>query len=302
MNFISANTFLCLFLLIFAKILLNSINKSKKNLPPGPPALPILGHLHLVKQPLHQWLHKISNQYGPAVFLHLGSRPVLVISSQPLAEKCFTTHDLTFSNRVHLPTVQMAPNLIVWANYGPYWRTVRQTAAFELLSSQKLNASSHIRTTEYRGMVHKLFISYESQEKSEESNSFLKLGFKKMLFDLMMNIMLVTIAGKSNDDSDDMKEFREALLGWFKISGASNAEDFLPLLRILDLKGTMKRMKNVCTVNEVIVQRMIDEHRREGVDKGKTMINHLLELQKKDYEKYKDEVIRDIVIVCVRSQ
>jgi cytochrome P450 len=196
----------------------------------------------------------------------------------------------------------MAPNLIVWANYGPYWRTVRQTAAVELLSSQKLHASSHIRATEYKGMAHKLFMSYESQAKSEESNSFIKLAFKKMLFDLMMNSMLMTIAGKSNDDSEDMKEFSKALLGWFEISGAANPEDFLPLLKILDLKGTMKRMKHMSKVHEVMVQRMIDEHRQEGIGKRKTMINRLLELQEEDSEKYKDEVIRDIVIVCVHCR
>ncbi|XP_078170439.1 cytochrome P450 81Q32-like [Carex rostrata] len=310
MDLISMNTFFSIFVLILITILVNSItkSKSKKKLLPGPRAIPILGHLHLLKttEPLHQTLHKISNQFGPAVFLHFGSRPVLVISSNTLAEQCFTTHDLAFANRVHLPTVKMAPGLIVWVNYGTYWRTVRQAAAIELLSSQQLNASSHIRAKEFTGMARQLFTSYyESQEKSEaKSNSFIKLDFKKMLFESMMNLMLMTIAGKraygeNNEDSDDMKKFSEALIGWFEISGASNAEDFLPLLRILDLKGTMKRMKNVTKVNQESVERLIDEHRLAGIGKRKTMINSLLELQKKDSEKYKDEAIRDIVIAMM---
>ena len=155
-------------------------------------------------------------------------------------------------------------------------------------------------------MAHQLFTSYyESQEKSEaKPDSFIKLNFKKMSFESMMNVMLMMIAGKraygeNNEDSDDLKKLSESLMAWFEISGASNAEDFLPLLRILDLKGTMKRLKHVTKVNQESVQRLIDEHRLAGIGKRKTMINSLLELQKKDSEKYKDETIRDIVIVSV---
>ncbi|KAJ4798098.1 hypothetical protein LUZ62_049344 [Rhynchospora pubera] len=304
MDFTSMNTAFCIILLIFVKVLMNSISKSKKNLPPGPPALPVLGHLHLVKQPLHQALLKISNKYGPAIFLRFGSRPVLVVSSQDLAEKCFTTHDLAFSNRVHLPTVRMQPGLIVWANYGSYWRTVRQAAALELLSSPQLHASSQFRAEEIRGIARQLFKSYRSQNKSEKSNGFINLNFKKMLFESMMNSFLMMVAGKQAygenvDASDDVKKFSETLIGWFELTGAANIEDFLPLLKILDLKGTMKKMKHVVQGNEEMTQKMIDENRREVIGKKKTMINGLLELQKKDSEKYKDEVIRNIVIAMM---
>ncbi|KAF3325342.1 Cytochrome P450 71A16 [Carex littledalei] len=90
-------------ILLFTKTLFSNINKnSKKKLPPSPPALPFIGHLHLLKPPLHQALAGISKRYGPATFPRFGSCPTLVISSHTLAEQCFTTHDMAFANRPHL--------------------------------------------------------------------------------------------------------------------------------------------------------------------------------------------------------
>ncbi|OVA01008.1 hypothetical protein BVC80_8693g19 [Macleaya cordata] len=47
--------------------------KKKMNLPPSPLALPIIGHLHLIKKPLYQTLSTISNRYGSILFLQFGS-------------------------------------------------------------------------------------------------------------------------------------------------------------------------------------------------------------------------------------
>ena len=56
---------LCLLLLLVAAFKLFLQTRPRhKNLPPSPPSLPILGHLHLVKKPLHRILHRLSQTYG----------------------------------------------------------------------------------------------------------------------------------------------------------------------------------------------------------------------------------------------
>ena len=83
-----------------------------KNLPPSPFSLPIIGHLHLLKQPLHQTLETISLQYGPILSLKFGSRFILVVSSPSAVEECFTKNDIIFANR---PQTMAGNHLICWA-------------------------------------------------------------------------------------------------------------------------------------------------------------------------------------------
>ena len=80
--------------------------------------------------------------------------------------------------------------------------------------------------------------------------------------------------------------------GWFELSGSANIEDFVPIFRMLDLKGVMKRMRDVTDVNEIMAQKLIDEHKQQGADNRDTMIARMLQLQKHDPEKYSNSVIR----------
>lgn len=70
-----------------------------RNLPPSPPSVPILGHLHLLGPKAHQSLAKLSEKYGPIMFLKLGTKSTLVISSPEMAKEVFKKHDLAFSQR-----------------------------------------------------------------------------------------------------------------------------------------------------------------------------------------------------------
>ncbi|XP_078156694.1 cytochrome P450 81Q32-like [Carex rostrata] len=298
-NIFSFQTILLTVAILFViKTLFSIINKnSKRKLPPSPPALPVLGHLHLLKPPLHQALVGISNRYGPATLLRFGSRPALIISSHTLAEQCFTTHDVAFANRPQLPSV-MLPNIIGMTNYGSYWRNVRQIAAVELLSNQRLQASSGIRAREVRDMARQLFQSYNQ---TERSSGFVKLQLKNFLFELMLNVIMMMIAGRrfcgdNVENLEEMKQYKEAVEGWFELNGGTNIEDFVPIFRMLDLKGVMKRMRVVTDANEMMAQKLIDEHKQEGAENRETMIARMLELQKDDPEKYSNSVIRNICI------
>ncbi|KAJ3694110.1 hypothetical protein LUZ60_009590 [Juncus effusus] len=195
----------------------------------------------------------------------------------------------------------MQPNLIVFANNGPYWRSVRQIAAVELLSTQRLPAWSYTRAGEVKDLVYRLFKSYKSYEKS---NGYRKLDLKNELFKLSMNVMIVLIGGKrffgeNIENFEEIKMYREVVEDWFKLSGAANVEDFIPFLRILDLNGVMSKMRRLTDLQDEMIQKLIDEHRRVRVGKSKTMIDRLLELQKSDSEKFSDFVIRNISITLL---
>ena len=108
-------------------------------------------------------------------------------------------------------------------------------------------------------------------------------------------------SGDSVQNYEEMQRYKGAVEGWFELSGGSNIEDFLPIFRMLDLKGVMKRMRELTDVNEMMAQKMIDEHKQEGAENRNTMIARMLELQKEDPEKYSNSVIRNICIVSASS-
>ncbi|KAL9830134.1 Cytochrome P450 71B21 [Arabidopsis thaliana] len=80
--------FLCFLLLlplflVFYKRLL----PSKGKLPPGPIGLPIIGNLHQLGKSLHRSFHKLSQEYGPVMFLRFGVVPVVVFSTKKQPKK-----------------------------------------------------------------------------------------------------------------------------------------------------------------------------------------------------------------------
>lgn len=78
------------------------------NLPPSPPGLPFIGHLHLLSsssKPTHQILAGLAHKYGPLMLVRFGMKPTLVVSSPKLAQECLKDHDAIFSGRPYVTTV-----------------------------------------------------------------------------------------------------------------------------------------------------------------------------------------------------
>ena len=60
--------------------------KRARKMRPSPPALPILGHLHLVGSLPHVSLRSLARKHGhDLMLLRLGAMPVVVVSSPPAA-------------------------------------------------------------------------------------------------------------------------------------------------------------------------------------------------------------------------
>ncbi|KAJ0934113.1 putative cytochrome P450 [Helianthus annuus] len=116
--------------------LLNS--KITKNLPPGPPKLPIIGNIHQLKGGVpHRVLISLARKYGPIMYLQLGQVPTVVISTPRLAQEILKTNFVVFADR---PTTIASQILfykgqdIAWAPYGSYWRQMRKICTLEMVN------------------------------------------------------------------------------------------------------------------------------------------------------------------------
>ncbi|PHT51406.1 hypothetical protein CQW23_11153 [Capsicum baccatum] len=181
-------------LLLSLYIITKHFLRKLRNNPPAPfLTLPIIGHLYLLKKPLQRTLAKISNSHGSVLLLEFGSRKVLLVSSSSAAEECFTKNDTVFANRPRLMSGKILGynfTSLVWCSYGDYWRNLRRITSVEIFSPHRLQMLHGIRVDEVKSMV-KRINSFAMAEKC--------VDMKSVFFELMLNVMMRTIAGKSRN-------------------------------------------------------------------------------------------------------
>nr|CAB3475669.1 unnamed protein product [Digitaria exilis] len=128
---------------------------SGRRLPPSPPGLPLLGHLHLLGSLPHRALRSLAASHGPVMLLRLGRVPTVVASSPAAAEEALKTRDLAFSGR---PRLLMAQRLLydcdmVFAPYGHYWRRARRVCVLHLLGPRRTASFRRVREQEVAALV-----------------------------------------------------------------------------------------------------------------------------------------------------
>ncbi|KAH0900581.1 hypothetical protein HID58_040084 [Brassica napus] len=287
------------------KWLLLRLYRSNKNLPPSPRVcFPIIGHLHLLKQPLlHRTLLRLSHSLGPVFSLRLGSRLAVIVSSPAAAEECFLTkNDIVLANRPRFTMgkyVAYDYTSMVTAPYGDHWRNLRRITALEVFSTHRLNGSAEIRQDEVKRLLQKLYgLSVQRPAKVE---------LRTLLTGLTLNVIMRMMTGKRFCEEDEggkekiSLEFQELVAEILELSSAGNPADFLPALQWYDYKDYIKRAKKVGEKMDSLLQGFLDEHR---ANKGRleftnTMIAHLLDSQEKEPHYYNDVTIKGLILMMV---
>ncbi|PUZ74414.1 hypothetical protein GQ55_1G063500 [Panicum hallii var. hallii] len=123
-----------------------------RRLPPGPWALPVIGHLHHLAGALpHRALRGLARRHGPLVALRLGELPVAVASSRDAAREVMRTHDAAFASRPLSPMQELAyrgAEGVIFAPHGEGWRRLRGICATELLSTRRVRSFRPVREDE----------------------------------------------------------------------------------------------------------------------------------------------------------
>ncbi|KDP32012.1 hypothetical protein JCGZ_12473 [Jatropha curcas] len=289
--------FLSAIILIFA-FRLHRSRICLKNLPPGPLSLPIIGHLHLLKPPMHRTLHSLAQKYGPIISLRFGLRLVIVVSSSSAVEECFTKNDIVLANRPEfLIGKHIAYNNTTMAqsSYGSHWRNLRRIATIDIFSTHRLNKFLSVRKDEIQRLIVKL--SHGSVQ------NFAEVELKSMFKELTFNVMVRMIAGKRYygedvSDEEEARQFREMMCEIISYAGASNPIDFLPFLNWIDGGRFEKKVKRLGKQIDKFLQDLIDEHRskKDHLESINTMVDHLLSLQESEPGYYTDEIIKGLVL------
>ncbi|KAK8552008.1 hypothetical protein V6N13_120441 [Hibiscus sabdariffa] len=295
--------YLCAIFFIFLTIKL--LTQRKQNLPPSPFSLPIIGHLHRLKFPLYKSLATLLSKYGPILYLRVGSRRILVVSSPSAVEECFGKNDIIFANRPQT----MAGDILmynhrsyVWAPYGPLWRNLRRVSVVEILSSFNVQKLSSTREEEVGNFVRRLF------EDSAANGSPRKVDMRYLFSLLTMNVSLKVVSGKRGVEADKEAErtFFQEFKSLFFVGVGTNICDFFPVLKWIGFQGIEKRLKELHRRRDEYLQKLVDGirlNRSRGVaamkEEGKNppFIEKLLSFQEKDPESFSNEVIKAMTLI-----
>ncbi|KAF3438674.1 hypothetical protein FNV43_RR21438 [Rhamnella rubrinervis] len=228
---------------------------SKSTSPPSPPKLPIIGNLHQLGRHPHRSLQALAQRHGPLMLLHLGSVPVLIVSTAELAKVIMKTHDLDFSDRPKLTAFdKLLYNFkdMAMSPYGEYWRQVRSISVLHLLSNKMVQSFRDIREEETKSMLEKM-----------ESNSCVNLS--ELLMTLTNDIVCRVALGRKYSDGESGRKFKKLLGEFGELLGTFFVGDYIPWLAWISyvngLDGRAEKVaKELDEFLDTVVQQHIDDH------------------------------------------
>ncbi|GJN00002.1 hypothetical protein PR202_ga17149 [Eleusine coracana subsp. coracana] len=205
---------------------------ARRNLPPGPRPLPVIGSLHLLGNQPHRSLACLSKVHGPLMSLRLGAVTTVVVSSPKVAREFLQKHDAAFASRsAPNAAINHAKNAIAWLPNAPRWRTLQKIMSTELFAPRRLDALQHIRREKVQELVDHI-------SKVASKGAAVELGF--VTFTTMLNLLWRTIFTKDLAELDghgeSSREFHELVLEIMEAAGSPNLSDFFPALAAADLQ------------------------------------------------------------------
>lgn len=208
-------------------------------LPPGPRGWPIVGSLYSLGPktiPACRRFLTLAEQYGPIMFLRMGSRPTLIVSNDKMAKELLRAHDQAFASRPMLAAGKHFGynySSVVFSS-GAHFVRMKKIYTHELLSPSKVELLSSFRMEEVRvllaNLVHQTgtVVNVTSLMFKSSLNLMGRIVFSKRLF------------GESEVVSAPPREienFKFFVKSATKIVGLFNIGDYIPALRWLDLQG-----------------------------------------------------------------
>ncbi|KAF3776948.1 Cytochrome P450 [Nymphaea thermarum] len=228
-------------------------------LPPGPTGWPLIGSLPALGAMPHHSLAALAKHYGPIISLCLGTTTVVAACSASAAREFLKHNDANVLSR---PSNSAAKHVaydsqgMVWAEYGPKWRSLRKICAVHLFSNKALDDLRHVREKEVGILAVSLARAGEAGE---------NVGVGEAVNVCTANLLgRVLIGRRVFEGGEDAGEFRGMVLELMQLAGVFNIGDFVPSLDWMDPMGVAKKMKALHRRLDGFMERILEEHGRSS--------------------------------------
>ena len=227
-------------------------------------ALPIIGHLHLIRPPPHRAFDRILARHGPLVYLRLGpSTHCVVIGSADVARD-FLKFEASIPERPPTAvTRQLAYGKagFAFAPYGAYWRFVKRLCMSELLGPRTVELLRPVRAAELADVLRAAQSAAERGEGVDMSHELVRMANNSI-----MRMVASALPGEMAEAARDCAKQVAELVGAF------NAEDFVAVCRGWDLQGIGRRTNEVHARFDALLETIIEakeEARRRSLRLGR---------------------------------
>ncbi|KAG7551861.1 Cytochrome P450 [Arabidopsis thaliana x Arabidopsis arenosa] len=260
----------------FASILIaKNTRKTKKNLPPGPPRLPIIGNLHQLGSKPQRSLFKLSEKYGSLMSLKFGNVSAVVASTPETVKDVLKTFDADCCSRPYMTypaRVTYNLNDLAFSPYSKYWREVRKMTVLELYTAKRVKSFQNVRQEEVAS-----FVDFIKQSASLEQ----PVNMKQKLVKLSGSVICRVGFGINLEGSKLANTYEEVIQGTMEVLGSFAAADYFPIVgRIIDrITGLHSKCETVFKSMDSFFDESIKRHLEDANIKD-DIIDLLLKMER----------------------
>ncbi|MBA0740053.1 hypothetical protein Gogos_013276 [Gossypium gossypioides] len=238
--------------------------KSSIRYPPGPLALPIIGHLYLLSSSLPKSFQALARRYGPLMRIHIAQSIFIVVSDAVVAKEVLKVHDAEFASRFEFGPAQY--NIykdagFITGPYGSYWRFMKKLCMTRLFTGRQLDRFIHIREEEMVKLL-KSLIKKSREGKWCDLSAELANLTNNLIFRMTMNKRF----SKDNSKGNEMWKLVTEIMGLAAKLGVNEVHG---LLKKFDLFGNGKKLREGLERYDKLVEQIIKDYEENyGVDDG----------------------------------
>ncbi|XP_068277165.1 cytochrome P450 2K6-like [Nyctibius grandis] len=242
-------------------------NHQRKNFPPGPRALPIIGNLHLfdLKRPYRTYL-QLSKVYGPVFSVQMGLRKIVVISGYETVKEALVNQADAFAERPKIPIFEdlTRGNGIVFA-HGENWKVMRR---FTLTTLRDFGMGK-------RAIEDRIVEEYEYLADTIGSQEGKPFDASKIINAAVANIIVSILLGKRFDYKDSR---------FVRLLRLTNENMRLAGKPLVTMYNIFPRLGFLLRANKTLLQNRDEFHAYVQV----TFVEHLKTLDKNDQRSFID--------------
>ncbi|CAL4992444.1 unnamed protein product [Urochloa decumbens] len=269
----------CVLALVLSSVyLLGLFADSRRNLPPGPLPLPVIGNLLSLSALPHRSLARLAERHGPVMVLCLGSVTTVVVSSAGAACDILQRHDAALSSR------SIPDGAHVFAHYthsmgwlpatNPRWRALRKVCSAELFAPHRLTTNQSLCRDKARRLVTHI-------ERLAHGGTPVAIG--RVAFTTALNLLSSTIFSEDVADLDSSSgdaagSFKSILVEVNATVGIPNMSDFFPEIVRLDLQGLRRRIEGLFERLHAMIDDRIERRLRERAAAGEPPNRNFLDV------------------------